>query len=136
MAHTDRSISMHLAHIALWTRDLDVAAAFWREYFGAAIGEPYYSQRRRGFVSRFVTLPDGKIKIELMSAPGLANPPSNDALGWGHIAISLGSPSAVDQLASRAAAAGLLLSPPRTTGDGFYEAVLATPDGAPIEITA
>ena len=31
---------------------------------------------------------------------------------------------------------GLLLSPPRRTGDGFYEAVVRTPEGILVEITA
>ena len=50
---------MRLAHVALWTRDLDAAAEFWREWFGAAIGDPYESRRRPGFVSRLATLPSG-----------------------------------------------------------------------------
>jgi len=29
-----------------------------------------------------------------------------------------------------------LKSPPRMTGDGFYEAVIVMPDGTPIEVTA
>jgi lactoylglutathione lyase len=37
------------------TRELD-AAEFWGRTFGASIGERCHSQRRRGFVSRFVTL--------------------------------------------------------------------------------
>jgi lactoylglutathione lyase len=36
----------------------------------------------------------------------------------------------------RAAAAGILVSPPRTTGDGYYEAVIKDPDGNLIEIVA
>ena len=36
----------------------------------------------------------------------------------------------------RAGAAGILISPPRTTGDGYYEAVIADPDGNLIEIVA
>jgi lactoylglutathione lyase len=59
---------MRIAHVALWTRDLDAAAEFWRRTFQATIGEPYYSQRRHGFVSRFVTLGTGD-KIELMTGP-------------------------------------------------------------------
>ncbi|HEE0241674.1 TPA: glyoxalase/bleomycin resistance/extradiol dioxygenase family protein, partial [Serratia marcescens] len=31
---------------------------------------------------------------------------------------------------------GILLSAPRWTGDGFYEAVIRDPDGNAIEITA
>jgi lactoylglutathione lyase len=36
----------------------------------------------------------------------------------------------------RAAAQGILVSPPRTTGDGYYEAVIKDPDGNLIEIVA
>ena len=39
---------MRIAHTALWTRDLDAAAAFWQRYFGAEVGEAYHSKRREG----------------------------------------------------------------------------------------
>ncbi|MFP3566358.1 hypothetical protein [Paraburkholderia sp. SIMBA_030] len=29
---------MNFAHVALWTRDLDEAALFWRRYFDAYVG--------------------------------------------------------------------------------------------------
>jgi lactoylglutathione lyase len=127
---------MHLAHVALWTTDVDAAAAFWQRYFGATVGEPYRSARRAGFVSRFITLPDDGGRIELMTGPWLAVAGSDERIGWDHIALSLGSAAAVDALAARCAADGILVSAPRTTGDGFYEAVLAMPDGTRIEITA
>jgi len=126
---------MHLAHVALWTTDVVAAAAFWRDYFGATVGEPYHSTRRVGFVSRFITLP-GDGCIELMTGPWIAVAGSDDRIGWDHIALSLGSAAAVDALAARCAADGVLVSAPRTTGDGFYEAVLAMPDGTRVEITA
>jgi lactoylglutathione lyase len=50
--------------------------------------------------------------------------------------VSLGNVDAVDRLAERCRADGLLLSPPRMTGDGFYEAVVSMPDGTPVEVTA
>ncbi|HET7331878.1 VOC family protein [Dyella sp.] len=127
---------MHIAHTALWTRDMEAAAIFWRDYFGAEVGEAYYSQRRPGFVSRFITLAGGGAKIELMTGPWIETAPAADHVGWDHIAVSLGNAEAVDRLAERCRADGLLLSPPRMTGDGFYEAVIAMPDGIPIEVTA
>jgi lactoylglutathione lyase len=51
------------------------------------------------------------------------------------VAVSLGCIAAVDALAERCAAGGCLVSPPRRTGDGFYEAIVAMPDGTPVEIT-
>ena len=125
-----------MAHVALWTRDLDAASAFWRGHFGAEVGETYVSRRRAGFVSRFVRLPGGGPAIELMSGPWLGAPGPDEAPGWDHIAVSLGSAAAVDALAARARAAGILVSAPRTTGDGFYEAVIAMPDGTRVEITS
>ncbi|MHC2106126.1 VOC family protein [Methylobacterium sp.] len=126
---------MRIAHVALWTRDLNAAAAFWRRYFRAEVGAPYHSQRQRGFVSRFVTLPSDGAQIELMTAPGVADGKHDERVGWAHVAIALGSIEAVDALAARCAADGCLTAPPRRTGDGFYEAVIAIPDGTPIEIT-
>ncbi|MBB3607202.1 VOC family protein [Rhizobium sp. BK602] len=126
---------MRIAHTALWTRDLDAAAAFWMKYFGATVGEPYHSRRRHGFISRFVSLPESADQIELMTGPWLAADAQGERVGWDHIAVSLGDRAAVDRLAERCQTDGCLISGPRTTGDGFYEAVIAMPDGTPVEIT-
>ncbi|MFK0162359.1 VOC family protein [Rhizobium sp. NPDC090279] len=126
---------MRIAHTALWTPDLDAAADFWKTYFGAVVGEPYKSQRRPGFVSRFVSLPESGDRIELMSGPWLSRDPHCERIGWDHIAISLGSETSVDALAERCKEDGCLKSAPRMTGDGFYEAVVTMPDGTPVEIT-
>ena len=126
---------MRLAHVALWTRDLEGAATFWCRYFAAAVGEPYRSRRRPGFVARCVTLPGGG-EIELMAGPWVGERIAAESVGWDHVAISLGEARTVDELAARCEADGLLVSPPRTTGVGFYEAVLAMPDGTRVEITA
>lgn len=126
---------MRIAHVALWTADLDQAAEFWRHYFGASIGEAYHSHRRPGFISRFVTLPQGGDQIELMTGPWIAGSAGGEAAGWDHIAIRVGNRAAVDALATRCAADQCLVSGPRLTGDGFYEAVIAMPDGCRIEIT-
>lgn len=127
---------MKIAHVALWTRDLEAAADFWRDYFDAAVGERYESRRRPGFTSRFATLPGGGPAIELMSGPWVADEAPDERAGWAHIAVSLGSREAVDSLAARCDAAGLLVSPARTTGDGYYEAVVRMPDGTLIEATS
>ena len=128
---------MQVAHIALWTNDLDRAAHFWREHFNATLGDAYHSKRREGFISRFVTLENGPA-LELMTLPGLVDkPPREDnRTGWAHIAISLGSVEAVDRLAAALKLSGALVHAARWTGDGFYEAVIADPDGNLIEITS
>lgn len=128
---------MQVAHIALWTNNLERAAAFWREHFNATVGEAYRSQRREGFISHFVQLANGPA-LELMTLPGLEDkPPREDnRTGWAHIAVSLGSVEAVDTMAAALEPQGALVHAARWTGDGFYEAVIADPDGNLIEITS
>lgn len=54
-----------------------------------------------------------------------------------HLAISVGSRDAVDQLVRDMEAAGVrIMSAPRVTGDGYYEAVIADSEGNLIEITS
>lgn len=127
---------MRIAHVAVWCRDLDRATAFWVDHFGARPGERYASTRRPGFVSRFVHLDEGAT-LELMSAPWLEGEEGNstERPGWSHVAIALGSEAAVDALAARMQIEGCLVSLPRRTGDGFYEAVIRDPEGNLVEIT-
>lgn len=117
-----------LDHAALWVTDLDRSRQFYQRWFQAASG-PRYDSSKRKFSSYFLTLASGA-RLELMSAPGESPRPA-------HIAIYVGTPAEVDQLARRMAASGVpILDGPRQTGDGYYEAVIADPDGNPVEITA
>lgn len=125
---------MRIAHVALWTADLNRLCRFWAETFGAVVGDLYESARRPGFCSRFLTLKGGP-SIEVMQGPWIASQAMEERQGYAHLALSLGSREAVDAMAMRAAASGILISPARMTGDGFYEAVLRDPDGNLIEIT-
>lgn len=105
-------------------------------FFDGEINEKYCSQTNPGFESFFVKIGDN-IAIELMTKPGLvALTADNNHTGWVHLAISVGGAENVDRLAKRADAQGILVSPPRTTGDGYYEAVIKDPDGNLIEIVA
>ncbi|NLU16407.1 MAG: glyoxalase/bleomycin resistance/extradiol dioxygenase family protein [Serratia liquefaciens] len=127
---------MKIAHVALWTRDIDAQVAFWQRYFDGVAGEQYVSRNRPGFVSRFVSLAAGPT-LEIMSLPELLPlEQTNERVGWAHIALSVGDESRVDQLAQRALQEGILLAAPRRTGDGFYESIVRDPDGNAIEITA
>lgn len=60
---------MKLAHLALWTNDIEAAAMFWQEHFGATAGARYDSRSRPGFASRFLTLGEDGLKLELMEGP-------------------------------------------------------------------
>jgi lactoylglutathione lyase len=53
-----------------------------------------------------------------------------------HLAISVGSRDAVDRLVKTMKAAGVrIVSGPRLTGDGYYEALVADTEGNLLEIT-
>lgn len=125
---------MKIAHMALWSKNLDAQKAFWKEYFGGNCNQLYISKNRPGFTSYFVSLHEGPT-IELMSLDELKTGQNGQELtGWAHIAISVGSAEAVDAMAARAGERGILVSSARKTGDGFYEAVICDPDGNLIEI--
>ena len=125
---------MKIAHMALWTTELEAQARFWTGFFGGPLNEKYISKNNPGFESYFVRIGDD-IAIELMTKPALrALRPDNQTTGWVHLAIAVGSAKKVDALAKKARALGILVSPPRTTGDGYYEAVIKDPDGNFIEI--
>jgi lactoylglutathione lyase len=142
----DQPIAVRIAHVALWTRDadrLELVREFYERHLGARAGAIYRSARQAGFTSYFLDF-DGGAKLELMTLPdGDAEPtrPTGTIAGarpgYAHIALSLGSAEAVDAVTTRLAAAGVpVVSAPRRTGDGFYESVVADPDGNLVELTA
>ncbi|HDT6507737.1 TPA: VOC family protein [Klebsiella aerogenes] len=127
---------MKVAHIALWTRHLEQQAHFWVEFFAGEINEKYRSKTNPGFESYFVKI-GSDVAIELMTKPGLhESTHDNNHTGWVHLAIAVGGMEQVNALAKRAEMAGILVSAPRTTGDGYYEAVIKDPDGNLVEIVA
>ncbi|MBW9452473.1 VOC family protein [Citrobacter portucalensis] len=127
---------MKIAHMALWTQDLEQQARFWVSFFDGKINEKYRSKTNPGFESYFVKIGE-EIAIELMTKPGLIGQQSdNNRCGWVHLAISVGGNENVDAIAMQAQGQGILVSGPRTTGDGYYEAVIKDPDGNLIEIVA
>lgn len=127
---------MRLEHTAIWTRDLERLRAFYERYFGAESSPLYHSRTREGFTSRFLTLPDGGARLELMSVAELAAAPAGVAVGYAHIAVAVGSRVAVDALTARMREDGVHVAGlPRETGDGYYESVIEDPDGNMVEIT-
>lgn len=128
---------MRLEHAAVWTTDLERLRAFYERYFGASAGPRYASATQAGFVSYFLVFPEGGARLELMSQPTRSSPPGGAVTGYAHLAIALGSVEAVVALTGRMRSDGVpVVSAPRRTGDGYFEAVVADPDGNLLELTA
>lgn len=126
---------MKIEHIALYVQDLEGSRDFFVKYFGAKANDGYHNPWT-DFRSYFLSFDDGA-RLELMTKPDLTD--SGDFLnrfGYAHIAVSVGSKEAVDELTERLKNDGYaLISGPRTTGDGYYESVILDLEGNQIEIT-
>ncbi len=126
---------MHISHIAIYVHDLERSRCFYEFYFGGMANSKYHNPQT-GLQTYFLSFGDGA-RLELMHRPDCTES-SSDALSYGmtHLAFSTGSREAVDALTARLADDGYpVVSPPRTTGDGYYESVVCDPDGNRIEIT-
>ncbi len=129
---------MHIEHLALWVRNLEQMRQFYETYFGATANDTYVNPRKQ-FSSYFLTFPDGGPRLELMQMPGITDSPNDSqtqCIGLIHVALSVGSETAVDALTNRFRADGYsVLDGPRRTGDGYYESVVLDPEQNRIEIT-
>lgn len=129
---------MRIAHIAIWTNDIEGMRNFYIHYFDASSKEAYYNHTK-DFKSYFLTF-NGECKLELMQMPGIPNNRNDvrkQATGLIHFAISLGSKMRVDELTDTLRRDGFrVISEPRTTGDGYYESVILDPEGNRVELTA
>ncbi|MTD38653.1 glyoxalase/bleomycin resistance/extradiol dioxygenase family protein [Erwinia sp. CPCC 100877] len=126
---------MKIEHIGLWVADLEKMRQFYETYFNAKASELYHNQKTN-FRSYFLTFADGA-RLELMQREAVASwHEGQETLGLAHLAIALGSKSNVDGLTKILVMEGCqLLSPCRTTGDGYYESVIADPEGNRLELT-
>lgn len=148
---------MRIEHAALWAADLEVMKDFYIHHFGAT-ASARYENPTKCFASYFLTFSDGA-RLELMRKDSIvenarreAKAEGNDGraacdssanklvierLGFAHLAFSCGSEAEVDRLAKELVAKGFpVVSGPRRTGDGYYEAVIRDPEGNFLEITA
>ncbi|WP_375419130.1 VOC family protein [uncultured Hymenobacter sp.] len=127
---------MRIEHVALWTTDLERARQFYVTYFGAASGEQHHNPVKH-FTFHCLCFASGA-RLELMHRPAL-HPTADEAapqVGYAHLAFATGSPVAVDTLTERLRAEGYaVLGAPRTTGNGYYESVVADPDSNLVKIT-
>ena len=122
-----------LHHIALWTENPERLRDFYCRYFGGVAG-PLYENTGKGFRSYFIRFTGGP-SLEIMSRTDVKDRPGKEVLGYCHLAFSTGSQREVIERTDRFREEGFaILSAPRTTGDGYFESVVADPDGNPVEL--
>ncbi len=126
---------MIIEHIAMYVNDLEAARDFFVKYLGGRSNDGYHN-KITDFRSFFISFDDGA-RLEIMTKPELQdhNKPLNRT-GYAHIAFSVGSREKVDELTKQLNTDGYeVVSGPRTTGDGYYEACIVVIEGNQIEIT-
>jgi lactoylglutathione lyase len=132
------AMATSIVHIGIWTHDLERLRSFYVDVLGGESG-PRYENARTGFRSYFISFGSGA-RLELMQRPSNREPHRDDDathLGFAHVALALGSREAVEASVARLESRGTpILGRPRLTGDGYYEAVVADPDGNRIELVA
>ena len=126
---------MKIEHVAMYVNDLEGARDFFVKYLGAKSNDGYHN-KTTDFRSYFLTFDDGA-RLEIMTKPGMDDPAKGMArTGFIHIAFSLGSKEAVDDITKRLKDDGYeVLSGPRTTGDGYYESSVLAIEGNQVELT-
>lgn len=124
---------MKIEHIGLWVNDLENMKKFYETYFQAH-SNSLYKNEKTGFSSYFLTFSTGS-RLEIMHNEARATNTSAQT-GYAHLAVSVGNRADVDRLTNQLVSDGYsLISPTRVTGDGYYESVIADPEGNLIELT-
>lgn len=126
---------MKIEHVGLWVKDLETMREFYETYLEGVAGELYHN-KKTDFRSYFLTFDEGNTRLELMNKPSLEET-STENYGYAHIAYKVSNEEAVNALHQKLVEDGYKhVNGPRTTGDGYYEAVVLDPEGNFIEITA
>lgn len=131
---TTDSTPIKIDHTAMYVNDLEAARSFFMTYLNASSNEGYHNKTTH-FRSYFLSF--GGTRLEIMTRPQMQDDGKGlNRTGFIHIAFSLGSKEAVDNLTQRLKADGYpVLSGPRTTGDGYYESCIVGIEGNQIELT-
>jgi len=128
---------VRIEHVAIWCKQLELLRGFYETYFSARASDKYINSEK-GFESYFLSFEAGA-RLELMhmfSVPASTNDPYKQFAGLIHLAISVSSEEAVNEVTERLKDDGHeVVDGPRRTGDGYYESVALDPEKNRIEIT-
>lgn len=127
---------MKIDHVAIYVNDLEAEKDFFVKYFDAKAGSKY-TNFRSDFSNYFLRFEDSS-RLEIMTrntSVDAAKP--RYRTGYHHISICVGDRKDVDDMMKKFEADGVqVVSGARTTGDGYYAAVIVDPEGNEIEIIA
>ena len=91
---------MRIEHIAMYVTELEKTKEFFVKYFNATPNEGYHN-KTTDFRSYFLSFDDGA-RLEIMNKPKMEDAEKTLArTGYIHIAFSLGSKEAVDELTAQ-----------------------------------
>lgn len=126
---------MKIEHVAMYVNNLEAAKDFFVKYLGGTSNYGYHNEKT-DFRSYFISFEDGA-RLELMNKPELVDQDKDlNRTGYAHIAFSVGSKEAVNEITDMLRTAGFkIVSGPRTTGDGYYESCIVVIEGNQVEIT-
>ncbi|WYJ06553.1 VOC family protein [Opitutia bacterium KCR 482] len=127
---------MKIDHVAIFVRNLEATKNFYVKYFNAAVNNKY--RNNKTLLETYFLSFDSGTRLEIMSRPDLFEG-SNELLRTGliHLSFKLGSEKLVDSKVKQLESDGYkIISNPRTTGDGYYEACVSDNEGNFIEIIA
>lgn len=126
-------MTISIEHVGIWVNNLEEMKSFYEKYFNTVATKKYYNPRT-GFSSYFLIFKDGA-RLELCHQSDIVGR-SKNSFGFSHLAIAVGDKIDVDAFAKRFEEDGFSIeSGPRTTGDGYYEAVVSDPEGNLLELT-
>lgn len=127
---------MRIEHIALWTDDIEAMREFYMSYFDTVCGGKYVNPGKN-YTSYFISFNGDETRLELMYRPDILDCGNERGMrkGYAHISVSVGTKEDVNKLTERMRNDRCnIISEPRTTGDGYYESVVADPEGNYIEL--
>jgi len=109
---------------------------FFLDHFEAQSNELYHNPKT-GLRTYILSFRDSDARLEIMSRPDTIDiDPSGRNIGFVHLSFAVGSKEAVDAKTTELRNAGyVVISGPRTTGDGYYESCILGPEGIQLEIT-
>ena len=127
---------MTIEYPTILIKDIEKMEVFYLKFFEVNANEKYFNSIKK--ISSYFLSFSSEARSELMHRPDISKHLEGleQNLGFAHFAVALGSKQMVDDLTHTLRVKGYsILGERRTTGNGYYESVVADPEGNQIELT-